>query len=526
MAKQEYKPKKQIYSMNNSLVSYYLLIMFTFFELFLTNGYYHARVDKYWFFIVSTGLLTAGVLTVSISNHFDKQADIAAKPAVSVFKMSVTDYAFIVFFVCACITTLFSEYKYDSLTGDIGRNNGLILLAFYLAAYLIISRFYYYKEYVLIAFMIGGCIVSALAIVNFFYMDPLGIIEGLEEWYANNFGSTIGNKNYIAIYMCVYLSVAMMMFVVYKKRYMKILCGVSIVLAYCGLLSAGSNSGIIGLAALVISALAFCVRKPELLRSYMLGLTIMFSSGLLLRILSTIMDNKHKGFESTGEKLVFGTTIFFIIIAFAVVTGVLYLIKDVKQINDHWPKNTLTTLVILSAVAVIAFIAYLMYHYTYVDTTADLGSMSRLLRFDERWGTHRGVMWIGAMEEYSNFDLFDKLFGRGCDTFYYIFEPHFTELAKYGDSDTNCAHNEYLNYLVTQGLLGLLSYMTIIISTIVRATKTSKDNLLSIVFVIPVIAYCAQAIVNIYQPVNTPFLIIFIALSEALSRKTNTANHL
>lgn len=527
--KQQIKSKKPMYGMNNSLVSYYLLIMFTLFELFLTNGYYSARKDKYWFFVILTTFLTLSVVIVITSLYLDKTIPKEQRLTTQVpfFNMSVTDYAFVIFFFCACITTIFSPYKYDSLTGAAGRDNGLILLTCYLAAYLIISRFYYYKEYVLIAFMVGGCIISALAIVNFYYMDPLGIIEGLEPWYANNFGSTIGNKNYIAIYMCIFLSVAMIMFVVYKERYMKVLCGVSTMFAYCGLLTAGSNSGFIGLFALMLAMTAVCIRKPELFRNFMLALTIMIASGFILRIMSIITNDKHKGFESIGETLVYSIEVLYLLIVLIVITTVLFILKDVDAINNHWPKNTLMIIVLTLGIGIIGLFACIMYYYTVIDTTTDLGSMTKLLRFNEYWGTHRGVMWIGAMEEYSNYNFFDKLFGQGCDTFYHIYEPHFDELYRYGkDMSTNCAHNEYINYLVTQGLLGLSSYMTIIISTIIRAFKNSKNNILSLVFVMPVIAYCAQAVVNIYQPITTPFLIIFIALSEALSRQSNSANHI
>lgn len=517
--------KKQIYSMNNFLVSCYLLIMFIFFELFITNGYYSVRTDKYWFFIVLTCTLAVGVTIVSISTNFSKSDD-APKLQTPFFKLSVTDYAFLAFLIFAYITTLFSDYISDSITGNAGRNNGLILLSMYLVAYFIVSRFYYYKEYVLVSFIVGGYLVSALAIVNFYYFDPLGIFTNLEPWYKNNFGSTIGNKNYIAIYMCIFLAVALMMFVIYNKRYIKIMCGVAIVLAYLGLLTAGSNSGYIGLFAMLFAMMAVCARKIQRLCRLMLGVTIMFASGLILRFVSVLLP-KNKGYESIGEELIYGTSVFYIIAVLVVITIVLYLIRNTDFATTHWPKNTLTTVVVLITLGIIGVFAYLMYYYTFVDTTTDLGELNRLLRFDERWGTHRGVMWIGGMEEYLKFDIFDKLFGSGCDTFYHVYEPHFGELYLYGgDTDTNCAHNEYLNYLVTQGLLGLLSYLTIIVTTIYRAFKNSKDNPLVLVFVMPVIAYCAQAVVNIYQPVNTPFLILFIALCEALSRKTCNANHI
>ena len=57
--------EKSKYTVSNSLVSYYLAIMFSFFPLFLTEQYSHARTDKFWFYVVLTVVL-AGVVTPAI----------------------------------------------------------------------------------------------------------------------------------------------------------------------------------------------------------------------------------------------------------------------------------------------------------------------------------------------------------------------------------------------------------------------------------------------------------------------------
>lgn len=520
---------KSTYNMRNSLVNYYLLIMFTFFEMFLTNQYARARTDKFILYIVLTCLLIVGVAGISIAYALDKNAppENRVKEHKSVFALSVTDIAFLAFFFCAVITTLVSDYKLDSLLGRAGRDNGLVLLFLYTAMYFIISRFYYFKGYVLAGFIVFGSIISALAILHFFYIDPLGIMTGYSDSVVKDFGTTIGNKNTIASYMCIFLPVTLMTFIVHKNRYMMILSAVGIAFAYCGLLVAGSNSGYIGFFAMLFFMLLLCIRKPHLLRRFMLALTIMFSSALLLRLFSSIMGDKSKGFEKIGEALVYNSLVFVLIAVCAVITIALYIIKNNDNINSHWPKRTLSTIVIAIGAVAVATFAFLMYKYTFVDTKTDIGALSQILRFDDRWGTHRGFMWINGVKDFFHFDFIHILFGSGCDTFYHVFEPHFAELsARFHNSSTDCIHSEYLNYLVTQGMLGLASYMTVIISTVYRALKTSRSNKLVLIFVMPVIAYCAQSVVNIYTPVVTPFLFIFVALCECLSRQSNPANKL
>ena len=523
------KSVKSAYNMRHSLVNYYLLIMFTFFEMFLTEQYARARTDKYILYVVLTTILFISIVVISISYKLDKNAPLEQRVVENVpfFKLSITDIAMIVFFLGAVICTIFSDYKLDSLTGNAGRNNGLILIALYTAMYFILSRFYYFKNYIFVAFMVFGSLISLLAILHFFYIDPLGLFSGYADHVINNFGTTIGNKNTIASYMCIFLPSAIMMFVLQKDKYVKILSAFSIGFAYCGLLVSGSNSGYIGFALMLFFMALACVRKPHLLRNFMFAITIMFSSGLVLRLFSSIMNDKSKGFEKIGEKLIYSNLLFVIIASCGLVTLLLYLFKDKKFVNSNAFKNVLTIILSVIGIGVAGVVSYLFYYYSVVDTKTDIGSLSQLLRFNDAWGTHRGFMWIEGTKDFFKNDLYHLMFGSGCDTFYHVFEPHFEELnRRFSNTSTNSIHCEYLNYLVTQGIVGLLSYLTVVISALVRAFKTSKNNELILLFIFPIIAYCAQAVVNIYTPVVTPFLFIFIALCEALSRNSHPMNKL
>ena len=515
------------YNMRSFIVNFYLLIMFTFFEMFLTAQYAKARTDKFILFIILTTALTVAVSVISIVYSSDKGtygSIIKEKPF---FSMSLTDIGFISFFLCAGITTIVSDYKLESLIGGPNsRDNGLVLILLYLLMYFIVSRYYYYKSYVLVAFLIFGSIISLLAILHFYYIDPLGIMNGYTDSVINDFGTTIGNKNTIASYMCIFLPFTIMMFVVQNSRKIKIVSAVSIAFAYMGLLVAGSNSGYIGLFAMLFFMFLVCIRNAQLFKNLMMALTIMFSSGLMLRLLSFILK-KDKGFEQIGKALIYSKYIFFIIAFFATLSIAMYFLCKKNTTITKWPKNTLTAVVLLFGGCVAGVCVYLFIKYTFIDTKSDIGALSKIFRFDDRWGTHRGFMWINGVKDFLNFDFIHILFGSGCDTFYYVFEPHFEELCeRFNNSSTNTIHSEYLNYLVTQGVLGFLSYMTVLVSVIVRAFKASRENRLALIFIFPVIAYAAQAVVNIYQPITTPFLIIFIALSECIARKSNSENKL
>ena len=73
----------------------------------------------------------------------------------------------------------------------------------------------------------------------------------------------------------------------------------------------------------------------------------------------------------------------------------------------------------------------------------------------------RNIVWKGAIEIFKHYPLF----GSGVETFaysYYQFRPQEHNLTTEWDFLYNKAHNEYLNFLATTGIVGLTTYLLII----------------------------------------------------------------
>ena len=361
--------KKPKYNVRNSLTSYYLLIMFTFFPLFLTESYAHARTDKYWLFMGLTGVLflsTAATSLVYLSEN--KRKGISER---NLLPLSATDICMLCFFGFAAISTAVSPYPLDALTGNAGRNNGLILLGLYLIAYFIVSRFYVFKEYVIAGYLVFSSGVALLTVINFYYIDPFGILEGYSADVIEDFGTTIGNKNTIASFMCLFLPVAVMMFIVAEKRFLKILAGVAIGFAYTGLICANSNSGYLGFAVMLLVMFIFSARDFEKFRSYMLALTILFGSGKLLRLFSYLMSDRSKTFEAIPDFLLFSPYMYAPIVFFLLIYLLMTLFRRpmANAYNGRMMKGIFIGLLSLSIAGLLTAFIY----YTNVDTETDLG---------------------------------------------------------------------------------------------------------------------------------------------------------
>jgi putative inorganic carbon (HCO3(-)) transporter len=90
-------------------------------------------------------------------------------------------------------------------------------------------------------------------------------------------------------------------------------------------------------------------------------------------------------------------------------------------------------------------------------------------------GSIRRIVWKGAWQIFKHYPIF----GTGPETFAYaypMFKPVEHNLISEWDFIYNKAHNEYLNYLANTGILGFLSYVSLIVFSIIQIFKNTKHE--------------------------------------------------
>ncbi len=87
----------------------------------------------------------------------------------------------------------------------------------------------------------------------------------------------------------------------------------------------------------------------------------------------------------------------------------------------------------------------------------------------------RKIVWVGAIDLWKKFPIF----GTGTETFaysYYWTRPVEHNLTSEWDFLYNKAHNEYINYLATTGVVGLVTYVFLILSILFFLIKSSSST--------------------------------------------------
>ena len=126
----------------------------------------------------------------------------------------------------------------------------------------------------------------------------------------------------------------------------------------------------------------------------------------------------------------------------------------------------------------------------------------------------RRVVWQGAI----NLGLRNPLFGTGVETFgysYFTIRPATHNLLSEWEFLYNKAHNEYLNFFANSGFIGLITYLTLIISTLTFLFKSIKKSKQPLLVWPLILGYISLLITNFFG-FSVVIVAIFFFLFPAL----------
>ena len=135
---------------------------------------------------------------------------------------------------------------------------------------------------------------------------------------------------------------------------------------------------------------------------------------------------------------------------------------------------------------------------TYKEARSVFGRLTKYIYFREEWGTDRGLIWKCAVRTFNGMPFYRKLTGFGPGMFRAAAERYdLSMLYNKVEGYLIDAHSEYLQYLITTGILGLFCYLTCFISLLRHLFKCKPAKpLLCICGMSFTISFLAQAVIN------------------------------
>jgi putative inorganic carbon (HCO3(-)) transporter len=123
----------------------------------------------------------------------------------------------------------------------------------------------------------------------------------------------------------------------------------------------------------------------------------------------------------------------------------------------------------------------------------------------DEMGSGRIHIWRNALIALPNFPII----GTGPDTFFYAFPA---EAHGFLNQSYDKAHNEYLQILICQGIVGFLCYMVYLVGVLLKAIPTAFKNPLVMAVLAAFIGFCVQAFFNINLPIVSQSMWVFAGL--------------
>ncbi len=468
-----------------------------------------------------------------------------------------TELFAVCYIAALCISYLLTDYPEFAKMGADGWNMGFWPQILFLFFFLLLERTLTtgMAKAGIGMMLSASTVVFLLGLLNRYGVNPLHM-----ESSGPGFISTIGNINWYCGYWSVLFPVCCGIFLFREKvlpgsrsaqqapvsvlyRVLPVLSGIAVVIGFATGVSQGSDSGLLVLATMTLILGCFAGKEKEGLRHF-IELLLLFCVSLTgLFALQHLFPERNK-YQTAGYLFLTGKPWGLI---FGVLLLCLYFFLFIRKNNcaNGWTKtvenhcdNKLTgtadrgivwiyrawqILTGLSAAALVLYIGLLTFNTTHPGVIPALDG-NALFTFNTSWGSSRGATWSIGIHTFLAQNFGHRLFGVGPDSMAaYLYQSDNSTLlaevrATFGDKRLTNAHGEWITVLVNTGLMGLLSFATMIISA-VGTLFSRKQKTLAKACGLAVLCYTLHNIFSFEQMMNISQMYLVMGIGMAVAEK-------
>lgn len=303
-----------------------------------------------------------------------------------------------------------------------------------------------------------------------------------------------------------------------EKRFSKIIYGSFLVIGFYTAYITTTDSWILGIGAAFLALLWFSMKKVSGLKSFLRTVFLFWLSSVLVEITIQLGKMCHANSDMFKEflKLKMQSVMvnpFVLLIGGLIMLVGFYLIKCLekrKQIKlEVWRIWLFGLMAVLLLSGVVCFVI------TNVKEEVWKGSLScfNYLKINDNFGNGRGLIWRRTVEIYSDSSFVRKFFGCGLNCF-----KEYINVKGNGVPYID-AHNEFLQFLITTGILGVIGYFGLLVSSAIRDIRLVEKSPVFMMGTMVVSSFLAQGLVNNPQIITTPHLFLLLGIVKSLEQR-------
>lgn len=198
----------------------------------------------------------------------------------------------LIFLLTVLIVSILSPVSKMAFIGSDSRGEGFIIFAIYVILFLLATKYLKINNLGINIIFISASIISIYGIFQFYGIDPIQqfIFGSVQSGYGAI--STIGNRNFLSNYICIFLFISSSMYIFKKEKKYFFFA----IIQFAGLLCAMTRGGWLAFLVISLIGLIFIIKRKDCLKRALIifiTFTIIFA-GLNLTSNSAILGRTDK----------------------------------------------------------------------------------------------------------------------------------------------------------------------------------------------------------------------------------------
>ena len=406
----------------------------------------------------------------------------------------------ILFAVANFIAWCMSPDKKGSWDGSTGRFMGLSFILVLVLVVVVLSREACSSKFILFSLFATSTFIFVIAILQHFGEDPFDLRAKVVARQKEMFITTFGNINTYGSYLAIVLPVFVALFVFSDKMWVRIMNGISITIAAMAIIPAKSDNVYLGTGAafLVLFYIAIYYKR---FTEYIFSVLLLGAGLLFMAFANSAMSGSQKHINGVAE-IVENPKVMGLFVVLIVVVLILSMAFRTANYEMYKKVQSWKTLLVITAVLLMAGA---------VVVAMGIKSQNSLFVFDDKWGTFRGYIWRRSFDIFKTGTLGQKIFGHGNETIAVNMKTYYDEMVAVTGKKYDNSHCEFLQYLVTTGIFGVVTYYGFAATGFTYMLKRMKGDAVAIAAIAGCVGYLVQGLVNLNQPITTPYYFVLMA---------------
>lgn len=417
------------------------------------------------------------------------------------------------FAASAILACAVNGFEPSMLTGDKGRYCGLYFTLSCAAGFFVISSGRFSCRRLVPLIVLCSSICSLLGVLNVMGVDPLGFYTHIKKGQEQVFLSTIGHFDFFGTFLIMVFGLSGGCFVFAKRPCDGVLAAAASFVLCLGMSASRTDSAFAGMHLVCISLIAVsggaCCRISR-------ALFLWAGAFLSLPAVYTLLPLSPYHPQVSGLPLMMYENGYALAAgAVLIIAAAVFAVLQHKGIKAPGRRPLMLSVLVVVLCAVLLTLT-LMVYFSVFEKEKDLGGLTSVLRFNDKWGSLRGFAYIRSLRAFDDYTLIEKLFGRGMETTLSTLTPYFDNEAMLSTGVFNDPHCQLLQFLLTCGVFGAMAFAAFYLAIVVTVAAQMRDDPVLCGIFASMIGYAVILAINVTQPIliSTYFSLSALAISR------------